>query len=86
MFSSKALNISAMLIASVITSSVFATDDHDKMVKQDLFAVITLEGHHCGKVMGFARQGDADYLVTCETGDRYRVYIRSEGRAVVEKQ
>lgn len=86
MFSSKPLNIVAMLIYGVITSSAFATDGHDKKVKQDLFAVITLEGHRCGNVTDFTRQGDADYLVACETGDRYHVYIQAGGRAVVEKQ
>jgi len=55
-------------------------------VPEDLFAVITLQGKPCGKVKSHERLGENDYLVTCETGDRYRVYVNQEQRVVVEKR
>jgi hypothetical protein len=55
-------------------------------VPEDLFAVITLQGKPCGKVKSHERLGENDYLVTCETGDRYRVYVNEDQRVVVEKR
>ena len=55
-------------------------------VPEDLFAVITLQGKPCGKVKSHERLGENDYLVSCETGDRYRVYVNAEQRVVVERR
>jgi hypothetical protein len=52
---------------------------------EDLFAVITLRGQPCGKVVTHQKRAENDYDVTCETGDQYRVYVK-DGRVVVEKR
>jgi thiamine phosphate synthase YjbQ (UPF0047 family) len=79
------IKVGTILVAILITAASFAADDHDEVVKRDLFAVITLQGQPCGKVVSFQRQGENDYLVTCQTGDRYHVNVVS-GRVNVEKQ
>jgi hypothetical protein len=38
-----------------------------------------------GEVAVASQQGEDDYVATCENGDRYRVYVTSEGRVVVAK-
>jgi hypothetical protein len=55
-------------------------------VKKDLFAVISLEGYPCGEVLRAERLGENDYLATCESGDRYRVYVGKNDRVVVERR
>lgn len=55
-------------------------------VPEDLFAVITLRGKPCGKVKSHQRLAENDYLVTCETGNRYRVYVNQDQRVVVEER
>ena len=62
-----------------------AFGDGDK-VKRDLFAVIALQGKPCGQVLSAERRGEDDYLVTCQSGDRYRVYVGEGDRVKVEKQ
>jgi len=59
---------------------------HDELVKKDLFAVITLQGHDCGKVVSFERRKKHDYLATCRNGQTFRIYVVPEGRVAVEKQ
>lgn len=54
-------------------------------VARDLTAVIALQGLPCGQVVSASQQGEDDYVATCENGDRYRVYVTSEGRVVVAK-
>lgn len=81
----------AMMTAGVGLITVLATGplwaaEHDEKVKKDLFAVITLEGQPCGAVVSFTRQGDADYIAVCQTGDRYHVTMVPEGRVSVKKQ
>ena len=57
----------------------------DMSTAEDLFAVITLRGQPCGKVVEHQKRAENDYDVTCETGDRYRVYVKDD-RVVVEKR
>ena len=83
------------LIAAVVTG-LFARIDissaadqqrtHDELVKKDLFSVITLQGHDCGKVVSFQRQKEHAYLATCRNGQTFRIYVVPEGRVAVEKQ
>ncbi|HXH12095.1 MAG TPA: hypothetical protein VNP04_20300 [Alphaproteobacteria bacterium] len=73
---------SAMLAAAPL----LAGTDHDEKVKKDLLTVITLQSQPCGAVLSFQRQGEHDYLVSCQSGDRYRVRLADPGRVVVEKQ
>ncbi len=57
----------------------------DPAVLQDLTAVIALQGQPCGQVVSATKQGDNDYVASCQDGNRYRVFVR-EGRVVVQKQ
>jgi hypothetical protein len=54
-------------------------------VLQDLTAVIALQGQPCGQVVSATKQGDNDYVASCQDGNRYRVFVK-EGRVVVQKQ
>lgn len=58
----------------------------DAKVLKDLGTVIALQGMPCGKAVKADKKGDDDYLVTCQTGDRYRVTIDANDRVVVKKQ
>jgi hypothetical protein len=55
-------------------------------VPEDLFAVITLRGKPCGKVESYERRGESDYLVVCQSGHRYRVYVDERQRVIVEER
>lgn len=57
----------------------------DVPVAKDLAAVIALQGMPCGKVVNATRQGEDDYIASCEDGNRYRVFVNADGRVVVEK-
>jgi len=58
----------------------------DAAVLKDLTAVIALQGLPCGQVVSVVRQGENAYLASCQDGNRYRVFVNSQGRVVVEKQ
>jgi hypothetical protein len=57
----------------------------DPKQRQDLAAVIALQGKPCGEVVSYVAQGDNDFLATCKDGNRYRVYVK-DGRVIVEKK
>lgn len=79
------ITVGMALSVVLVSGAVWAADEHDEKVKKDLFAVITLEGQPCGAVVSFTRQGDADYIAVCQTGDRYHVTLVPEGRVSVKK-
>ena len=58
----------------------------DASALKDLTAVIALQGLPCGQVIRASRQGDNDYIASCRDGNRYRVFVNSQGRVVVQKQ
>lgn len=58
----------------------------DAATRKDLTAVIALQGLPCGEVVSVKTQGDNDHIATCKDGNRYRVFLNSAGRVVVEKQ
>ena len=58
----------------------------DASVRKDLTAVIALEGLSCGQVVSVVRQAENDYIASCQDGNRYRVFVNSEGRVVALKQ
>ena len=70
-------------ILSVGVSAALAADDPKQ--KQDLTAVIALQGKPCGEVVSYTVQGDNDFVATCKDGNVYRVYVK-DGRVVVEKK
>ena len=62
-----------------------ARAQEDPAVLKDLTSVIALQGQPCGQVVSAAKQGDNDYIASCQDGNRYRVFVR-DGRVVVQKQ
>ena len=64
-----------------------AADDaaSDVPVTKDLTAVIALQGLPCGQVVSAKQQAENDYIVSCQDGNRYRVFVNADGRVVVEK-
>lgn len=64
-------------------SAALAADDPKQ--RQDLTAVIALQGKPCGEVVSYTVQGDNDFIATCKDGNRYHVHVK-DGRVVVEKQ
>ena len=73
------------LAALLFCAAPAALAADDPKHKEDLAAVIALQGKPCGEVASFVTQADNDYLVTCKDGNRYRVYVK-DGRVVVEKK
>ena len=55
-------------------------------IGKDLKATIALQGQACNQIASTVRKADSDYLVTCKDGNRYHVFVNSQGRVVVEKQ
>jgi hypothetical protein len=49
-------------------------------------SVIMLLGMPCGQVVSARRQADNDHIASCKDGNRYRVFVSAEGRAVAQKQ
>ena len=73
----------ALLAAALAATAAFAADDPKQ--KQDLTAVIALQGKPCGEVVSYTVQGENDFLATCKDKNRYRVYVK-DGRVTVEKK
>ncbi len=73
----------AIAVAGLAASLVLAADDPKQ--KQDLTAVIALQGKACGEVVSYVVNGENDFTATCKDGSRYRVYVK-DGRVVVEKK
>lgn len=72
------------LNAALVAAPVRVADD--QAVLKDLTAVIALQGQPCGQVVTVARQGENDYVASCQDGNRYRVFVNAQGRVVVQKQ
>ena len=66
-------------------ASLAAGAAEDPRQRQDLTAVIALQGKPCGEVTSYDAKADNDFVATCKDGNRYRVYVK-DGRVVVEKQ
>jgi hypothetical protein len=73
---------SSILMGFVMSVAVAADDPKQR---QDLSAVIALQGKPCGEVVSYVTQADNDFVATCKDGNRYRVYVK-DGRVVVEKK
>jgi hypothetical protein len=76
--------------ALVITMTVFfagpARAAEDVSLLKDMTSVIALLGLPCGKAVSAVKKGDNDHVVTCQDGNRYRVFLNAEGRVMAEKQ
>ncbi len=73
-----------VLQATLFAGLSLAADD--PAVLKDLTAVIALQGQPCGQVVTATKQGDNDYIASCQDGSRYRVFVNVQGRVVVQKQ
>jgi hypothetical protein len=73
----------AIAVACLGASAVLAADDPKQ--RQDLAAVIALQGMPCGEVVSYTVQGDNDFVATCKDGNVYHVHVK-DGRVVVEKK
>ena len=71
-----------LLCIAVVPAALGADDPKQR---QDLTAVIALQGKPCGEVVSYTVQADNDFLATCKDGNRYRVHVK-DGRVVVEKK
>ena len=74
----------ACALAMLPASAVLAQDD--AKVLKDLGTVIILQGYSCGQAIKADKQGEDDYIVTCQSGDRYRVTIDPNSDRVVVKK
>ncbi len=83
--SKRMTTLAAIVLQATLFASLSLAAD-DPAVLKDLTAVIALQGQPCGQVVTAARQGDNDYVATCQDGSRYRVFVNSQGRVVVQKQ
>jgi hypothetical protein len=76
----------ALIVAMTMLFAGPSLAADDASVLKDLTAVIALHGLPCGQVVGVVRQGENDYIASCQDGNRYRVFVNPQGRVVVEKQ
>ena len=81
--------LTVALAQSVVAAALFAApsfSEDDEALKKDLTAVIALHGLPCGQVVAVKVLADNDFVASCKDRNRYRVYLNTEGRVVVEKQ
>jgi hypothetical protein len=69
-------------LALVGSAPLFADDD---AIGKDLKVTIALQGYPCDEVVSSQRNADSDYTASCKDGNRYHVFVNSQGRVVVEK-
>lgn len=77
---------SALLFSLAALVAVPTPGAEDAALLQDLSSVIMLLGMPCGPVVSARRQADNDHIALCENGNRYRVFVSPEGRAVALRQ
>jgi hypothetical protein len=75
----------AIVIAAACLGASIALAADDPKQRQDLTAVIALQGKPCGEVVSYTVQGDNDFVATCKDGNVYHVHVK-DGRVVVEKK
>jgi len=76
--------IVAAMLTAFSSASVRAAED--AALLKDLTSVIALLGLPCGQVVSAMRLNDNDHVATCRDGNRYRVFINTEGKVVAQKQ
>lgn len=72
-----------LALAACLAATVAVAADDPKQ-KEDLAAVIALQGKPCGEVVSYTVQGANDFIATCKDGNKYHVHVK-DGRVVVEK-
>ena len=76
----------ALMMAMMVFCTGPTRAAEDAALLKDMTSVIALLGLPCGKVVSAKKQGDNDHIVSCQDGNRYRVFLNAEGRVVAEKK
>lgn len=82
----KRIQSMTLIVAATMFFTGVSQASDDVSITKDLTAVIALLGLPCGNVVSIVKKGDNDHIASCENGNRYRVFLNSEGRVVAEKQ
>lgn len=59
---------------------------HEEIIQADLQEILELQGYSCDEVVKFEVGGRLDYHVECQSGERYRIQVSSEGHVQAEQQ
>jgi hypothetical protein len=82
---SQRIPVLAFTLATIVCGAPLLGAE-DSSIGKDLKATIALQGQSCDQIVNSKRNADSDYLVTCKDGNRYHVFVNSQGRVVVQKQ
>jgi hypothetical protein len=74
----------AYLLVAATALAVPTLAQDEETLKKDLTAVIALHGRPCGQVIAVKVLAESDFAASCKDGHKYRVYLNTEGRVVVE--
>ena len=77
---------SALLFSLAALFATASPAAEDVTLLKDLTSVIMLLGMPCGEVVSARQQAANDHVASCKNGNRYRVFVNAEGRAVAQKQ
>lgn len=77
---------SALILSFTALFSGPSSADVDTALLKDLTSVIMLLGLPCDQVVSAKRQAENDHIASCKNGNRYRVFVNTEGRVVAQKQ
>ncbi len=72
------------LIDQIFQQSNESTEQ-DAEVARSLFSIIELSGNECDVITGVVRNTVDDHLVSCVSGQSYRVYTTADGLVAVDK-
>ena len=78
-----------VLAQALFVAAFFAVQspaEDEEALKKDLTAVIALQGLPCGQVVAVTVQAENDYAVSCRDEHKYRVYLNTSGRVMVEER
>jgi hypothetical protein len=82
----KRARASALIFSLAVLCTGPSPAAEDVTLLKDLTSVIMLLAMPCGEVVSAKRQTDNDHIASCKNGNRYRVFVNAEGRAVAQKQ
>lgn len=79
----QSITVLALLMLTLLGSA--PSQAAEPSFAQDLKATIVLHGMPCDQIVNVQRNGDSDYTASCKDGNRYHVFVDTQGRVVVEK-
>lgn len=86
MFYLRSTTAALLALALTITPPALAQAQDDAQVRKDLATVLALKGKPCGEIVTLERQAENDYLVSCQDGHRYRIFIGADDRVIIEER